>query len=233
MELTEDFVRQLAPLAGVVLGHEDLRSALGEIAQLAGRLVPGTDGVSIMTVHDGAPTAVAFDGAWARELDELQFEEREGPCLDATRTGGTFRVQDLEQESRWPAYVARALPHGARSVVSVPLQSDGRLFGAMNLYARTPDAFDGEGVALAQVIAGHAGLASQVAAAFFRHKELAEQMREAMAGRAVIEQAKGVLMAQLKISADAAFDLLRDASQRSNTKLSRVAQSVVDSGTLA
>jgi GAF domain-containing protein len=232
MDLTEDFVRQLAPLAGVVLGHEDLQPALVEITRVSARLVPGADGVSITTFQDGRPVAVAFSDEWAKELDELQFEEREGPCLDATRTGNIFRVKDVTAETRWPAYTERAGKLGARSLLAIPLQAEGRVFGALDLYSRAPDAFTGETVALAEIIAGHAGLASQVAAVFFRHRDLAEQMREAMSSRAVIEQAKGVLMAQRKVPADAAFDLLREMSQRTNTKLRLVAQAVVDTGAL-
>jgi AmiR/NasT family two-component response regulator len=71
-----------------------------------------------------------------------------------------------------------------------------------------------------------------VASAFFRHRDLAEQLREAMRSRAVIEQAKGVLMVQHKVTADGAFDLLREASQRLNAKLRIVAQHVVDTGEL-
>jgi GAF domain-containing protein len=138
----------------------------------------------------------------------------------------------LVQETRWPAYVERASKHGARSSLSIPLSAEGGNFGAMNLYSRQPDAFTSEAVALAEIFASHASQASQVASAFFRHRDLAEQMREAMRSRAVIEQAKGVLMARHKVTADAAFDLLREASQRMNVKLRQIAQQVVDTGEL-
>jgi AmiR/NasT family two-component response regulator len=56
----------------------------------------------------------------------------------------------------------------------------------------------------------------------------AEQLREAMRSRAVIEQAKGVLMARRRCSPDEAFDVLREVSQTSNTKLREVARALVD-----
>ncbi|MFB9323626.1 GAF and ANTAR domain-containing protein [Cryptosporangium minutisporangium] len=232
MELSQDLVRELTTLTGMVLGQEDLLSTLEEVSKLAARVVPGTDAVSIMTFQDGRPTAVAYSDTWAKELDELQFVEREGPCLDATRTGNLFRVRDLAEETRWPAYVERAAAAGARSSVSIPLHAEGANFGAMNLYARKPDAFSSEAVALAEILAAHAGQASQVAAAFFRHRDLADQLREAMRSRAVIEQAKGVLMSQRKVTPDDAFVLMRDASQHLNVKLRVVAQHVVDTGEL-
>jgi GAF domain-containing protein len=194
------------------------------------RCGPGARGPAGRARGDHAGVSTACAGR-RRRLDH-NVPGREGPCLDTTRTGNIFRVKDVTTETRWPAYTERAGKLGARSLLSIPLQAEGRVFGALDLYSRAPDAFTGKTVALAEIIAGHAGLASQVAAVFFRHRDLAEQMREAMSSRAVIEQAKGVLMAQRKVTADAAFDLLREVSQRTNTKLRLVAQAVVDTGAL-
>jgi AmiR/NasT family two-component response regulator len=63
---------------------------------------------------------------------------------------------------------------------------------------------------------------------FWECRQLAENLEAAMASRAVIEQAKGVLMVQQGVDADAAFDLLRIVSQRENVKLREVAQRLVD-----
>ena len=57
----------------------------------------------------------------------------------------------------------------------------------------------------------------------------AHNMRRAMESRAVIEQAKGVLMAQRGIDAQQAFDMLREASQRYNRKLREIALGIVES----
>ncbi|TQS42591.1 GAF and ANTAR domain-containing protein [Cryptosporangium phraense] len=232
MELSDEQLRELMALSGLVLSQTDLISTLQEVTRIAARIVPGAEAASITALQDGRPAAVAFSDEWSRELDEMQFAEREGPCLDATRTGNLFRVRDLATEGRWPAYVERAVAFGARSVVSLPLHSEGVNFGALNLYSRDPDAFTGEAVALAQVLASHAGQASQVAAAFFRHRDLAEQLREAIRSRTVIDQAIGVLMAQRKVPADDGFTLLREASQHLNVKLREVAQQVVETGEL-
>jgi hypothetical protein len=55
-----------------------------------------------------------------------------------------------------------------------------------------------------------------------------EQLKAAMASRATIEQAKGILMARSGVGPDQAFDMLRGASQRENRKLRDVAQGLVD-----
>jgi GAF domain-containing protein len=232
MTISEDALRELTALAGVVLAQEDLPSALNEICRIAVRAVPGAEGSSLTMFGDQGPDAVAASDQWAKTLDETQYIEHEGPCLDAARTGQLFRVRDLKDELRWPTYGPRAVELGARSLISIPLTMESKLLGALNLYAREPNSFDAEGVSVAEIIAGHAGLASQVAATLFRHKELGEGLMQAMHSRATIEQAKGILMSRHKITADAAFDRLRTASSHRNVKLRALAEEVVETGEL-
>jgi len=59
-------------------------------------------------------------------------------------------------------------------------------------------------------------------------REQAEHLDTAMKTRAVIEQAKGILMSQRRCDAEEAFALLAAASQRSNRKLRDIAQAIVD-----
>ena len=232
MQLPEDAVRELTSLTGVVLAQQDLPSSLREMTRIAVRAVPAGEGASITEIRTEGPVVAATSDEWAQQLDELQFTEREGPCLDCTRTGNAFRVRDLAGETRWPSWAPRAVALGARSVMSLPLAADGRLVGALNVYSRTPDAYDAQAVAVAEVIAAHCGLATQVASAFFGHRDLAGQLRDAMTSRAVIEQAKGILMAQHRVTADQAFGLLRTASQRRNVKLRELAEELVRTGEL-
>jgi GAF domain-containing protein len=231
VKITEESVAALTRLSGVVLGQHDLHSALTAVTQIAVEAVPVAEGASITSFEAGMPATVAASDEWSKSLDEVQYVEHEGPCLDCSRVGTVFRVGDLEQDVRWPTYGARAAAKGARSSISLPLTADGRIVGALNLYSRTPAAFDGDDVALGELIAAHAGMAHQVATAFFGHKALAEQLREAMESRAVIEQAKGILMASAKVTPQAAFEMLVSLSQHRNTKLRDVAYDVVETGT--
>jgi len=226
MAVPEETIAQLAELSAVVLAQDDLTSTLTEICRIASRAVPGAEGASITTLREGRPVAIASDD-WAREFDEMQYAEHEGPCFDAFRTGNVFRIRDLRNEQRWPSWVPQAVEHGAVSVVSLPMTAEGSAIGALNLYGRKPDAFTSEAVSVAGILAGHAGLASQVAASLFRHRDLAEQMTEAMRSRAVIEQAKGMLMLALGLGDAEAFDLLREHSQRRNVKVRELAERLV------
>ncbi|HVV37802.1 MAG TPA: GAF and ANTAR domain-containing protein [Acidimicrobiales bacterium] len=210
-----------------MLRHENLPSALDEICSIAVQSVPGAEGASLTSFSEAGPHAAAASDEWARTLDETQFVEREGPCLDAARSGFVFRVRDATAEARWPSYMPRAAKLGLRSMLSVPLTSEAKLIGALNLYSRQTDRFESEDVSLAEVIAGHASLAGQVAAALFQHKALADQLREAMASRATIEQAKGIIMVTRQCNPDDAFKTLVEQSQHENRKLRDVATDIV------
>jgi len=229
VDLSDETLTETLALAGVALSFAELDGALEEICRIAGRAVPNAEGASLTTFTASGPVAGTASSDWARELDEMQYEEHEGPCLDAGRTGVMFRVRDTTQEPRWPSYMPRAVAAGARSMLSLPLTAEAKTIGALNVYARRPDAFTHENVALAEVIGGHASLATQVAMALQSRTDLARQLREAMASRATIEQAKGMLMAaDHSLDPDGAFELLRSASQRENVKLRDVARRIVE-----
>ena len=228
MSLTYESARDLAQLAAVMLSEPDLPSALRRVTTVAVAVVPECDGSSLTMRHDGRPTAAAASDEWSTELDQLQYREQEGPCLDCLREGSVMRVRDLPEDQRFPTYGPRAGELGARSVLSLPLAADGRTVGALNLYSRKPDVFDGDALALGELLAAHASLAVQAATAYYSSRDVAEQLREAIGSRAVIEQAKGVLMTQLRCTPDDAFQHLVVVSQKTNRKLRLVAQEVVD-----
>ena len=93
--------------------------------------------------------------------------------------------------------------------------------GALNLYSRRPDAFDDRDVAVGSVFAAHAAVALTSA----QHNE---DLAKKAASRNVIGMAKGIVMAQQRVSDERAFDILRRASQRMNLELRDLAQQVVD-----
>ena len=228
MALSYDTAMELAQLAGLVLSEPDVDAALTRVTQVAVAVVATCDGASLTMRSAGVPDAPAASDAWALSLDELQFEEQEGPCLNCLREGSVMRSRDLARDERFPAYGPRAAERGARSALSVPLAADGRTVGALNLYSRQVDAFDRDALAVAELLAAHAALAVQAATAYYSSRDLADQMRSAMQSRALIEQAKGVLVAQEQVTPERAFELLVARSQHANRKLRDVAAAVVE-----
>jgi GAF domain-containing protein len=138
----------------------------------------------------------------------------------------------MASEERWPDYVARVTSTGVRSSLSVPLPYQGSSIGALNVYSSRPAAFASpESLEAGLEVAEYIAVAVANADSHWQLGEQARNMRLAMESRAVIEQAKGVLMAQRKVDADVAFEILREASQRYNRKLRDIATGIVESVT--
>lgn len=216
-------------LSRVVLADRDLADVLGEVTDIAARSIPGAESTSITLVRGDKAFTAAHTGEMALAADELQYDRGYGPCMDAGRAGVVIRIDDMRAEQRWPDYVPRVLEVGVRSSLSVPLPYQGSAIGALNVYATRPQAFSSvESEEVATAVAEAVAVAVANADAHDRLAEHARNMRLAMESRAVIEQAKGVLMAQRGVDAEQAFDILRDASQRYNRKLRDIAAGIVE-----
>jgi GAF domain-containing protein len=219
-------------LAGVVLTDRRVSDVLNEITGIARRAMPGTDAASITLIRGEEPFTAAYDGKMALDADELQYERGYGPCVDAGRAGQVFLIDDMRTEERWPDYAQHAAAHGALSSLSVPLPFQGTSIGALNTYAGRPHAFGERDVVLAEEVAAWVAVAIGRADAAARTSEDLAHLRIAMTSRAVIEQAKGILMERHKVTEDQAFTILTHASQRTNTKLRDVAAELVQTGAL-
>jgi GAF domain-containing protein len=219
-------------LARVVLGGRDLPEVLTEITGIARRAMPGSEASSITLIRGEKAFTAAFDGQMAMDADELQYQRGYGPCVDAGRAGQVFLVEDMREEQRWPDYAKHVAAQGVRSSLSVPLPFQGMTIGALNNYAATPGAFGEADLAVGQEVAAWVALAVGNADMIARTAEDLAGMKAAMASRASIEQAKGILMERHKITEDQAFTLLSRASQNANIKLREVADELVRTGAL-
>jgi GAF domain-containing protein len=221
----------LAALGRIDFARHDLRGVLGEIAGLARACLAGGGEASVTLIRNRAAYTAAFTGEPALALDETQYETGYGPCLDAAVSGQTLVSRDLAAEGRWPAFARTANEVGILSSLSLPLPPMGAVSGALNVYATKPDAFDDDAVQDGRAFADHAAVAIGNANLYTDAAAQARQMREAMEYRAVIEQAKGILMADRRCTADEAFEILRRVSNETNRKLRDVADMLVTEAT--
>jgi GAF domain-containing protein len=103
--------------------------------------------------------------------------------------------------------------------------------GGMNIYSRRPATFDDAAVRTAQDLSAYAGIVLNNANLYFNASSRAEHMQAAMASRATIEQAKGILMGGRRCDENEAFDILVRLSQQSGRKLRDVAAALVQQAT--
>nr|WP_235734032.1 GAF and ANTAR domain-containing protein [Mycolicibacterium austroafricanum] len=199
----------------------DFEAVLRELNAVTVESVSGAQYASV-TVVDDTVQSLAATHPYLALLDEVQRDVGEGPCLSAGWDHQNIIIEDLSTETRWPRYREAALARTpVRSILSFRLHNEGSRSAALNLCAEAAYAFDEEAIELGLIFAAHTTVAWNV---MRRH----EQFRSALASRDVIGQAKGILMERFDINAMAAFDLLREISQESNTKLVDVAERLVN-----
>ncbi|MCC5946925.1 MAG: GAF and ANTAR domain-containing protein [Nitriliruptoraceae bacterium] len=231
----DGYVGTLERLTGLLVEDETLESLLTQVLELTSRAIGTSAAVSVTAIDDGGGyVTVAATSEDARVVDDLQYELDEGPCVDSLQTGREHLLSDLSQEERWPAFRERAMDCGFGSVFSVPLRAGGQPIGALNVFAGERGALRADDLELARRIAAPAATTLANARAYRQATQLAGQLQQALEGRAVIERAKGILMASRPCDEEEAFGLLRRASQQRNVKLRDIAQAVIaDPTTLA
>lgn len=209
------------------LQREPPEDMLAAIVAAAVDLVPGVEDASVSVVlKRKEATSEAPTSDLPAKLDAIQMEEGQGPCLDAAFEQQTFRVPDLQAETRWPTFCRRAIAETpVRGMLAFRFFVEDENFGALNLFSRQPNVFTDESEYAGSLVAAHAAVA-------YAESRRAVQLTEAITSRDLIGQAKGILMERYKITGQEAFYLLSQASSRTNTKLVTLAEHLATSGEL-
>jgi hypothetical protein len=204
---------------------------LGRIVPAAIESIDACEPAGIFLLEGEEIRTVAASDSLVEQVDTLQQETGEGPCLDAVRSGVPYDlVDDLRQDAAYPLFGPRAAALGIRSVLALRLLTDHRI-GALNLYAELPRAFSVLDRAKAVLLASHASVALDAAEARAHDADTSDRnLHAALASRGLIGQAQGILMERERITGEQAFEVLRHASQDLNVKLRDVAQRLVDTG---
>jgi GAF domain-containing protein len=229
-----DPAEALERLGRMPLRELSMDSLLQTVAELTKTVMPGNPEASVSLLVRDRPSTVASTGQLATDLDERQYDKGHGPCLHAARTGELTEIPDTRADDRWPDYTPRAVEHGNLSSLSVPLAIDEKeqVTGALNIYARRPDAFDEASRSVATRFAPYAAVAAGNLWLYQSAREMADNLQTALESRAVIDQAKGILMERHRLTADQSFQALAQASMRVNRKLRDIADHLVTTGEL-
>lgn len=214
----------MGAVARELLSRPDVQQTLQGAVDLAAQTIDRHVYASIsVTTREGTIDTPASSDQRASHADRLQYELGEGPCLEAIWEHETVQIDDLRVDRRYPQWCRRVgADTGIHSTLSFRLATRQDMLGALSLYSPRTNGFDdddcAEGIAFAQ-----AAVALQAA-------RTEEQLRSAIAIRAVIGQAKGILIERYSITADRSFEVLRRVSQDTNTRLREVAERLVATG---
>ncbi|HEX8771869.1 MAG TPA: GAF and ANTAR domain-containing protein [Acidimicrobiales bacterium] len=214
-------------LGGAVLDDAALTEMLQRLVLLAQHTLSGADSVSITVAENGRFRTSNSTGPTALAIDQVQYEQDDGPCLHAMRSKEQLQFVVDAAPVRWPSIDDAARAAGITSVLSTPLlRSPGEAIGALNIYG-SETAFNEAELRTAGLVSEHASILVGNALDLLSATELNHQMREAVASREIIGEAKGIIMERQGCTRDEAFDVLRRASQRENRKLRDLAEELV------
>jgi hypothetical protein len=226
--LTDDLIT----LAGTPDDDSTVPLLLNSITQFAADLLPPVSYAS-MTVRDkDAYATVAMSSEVALAVDEAQYADEVGPCLDALRTADPMALPQIDTTVKWPRFREAAHRLGLRASLSIPLFAGrGIPIAALNLYSRDT--------------ATMAPLCTAVLAAFESSGEHdaetrpdglgpgpgPRQMVNGLIGafevRARIQRALGMIMAEEQTNVDFAYVILRSRAAAIALSLTAAAGSVL------
>jgi len=180
-----DPTEALERLGRLSLRELSMDNLLQTVADLAKNVMPGNPETSVSLLVKDRPATIASTGRLATDLDETQYDEGHGPCLHAARTGELTEIPDTRSDDRWPDYAPRAVEHGNLSSLSVPLSIDEKeeVTGALNIYARSADAFDEASRSVATRFAPYAAVAAGNLYAYQSAREMADNLQTALESR--------------------------------------------------
>jgi transcriptional regulator with GAF, ATPase, and Fis domain len=214
-------------LQELLLATDTLQEFLGEVASRAAAEVSAGLLCGLTVRSDGRPLTIASSDGYANMLDQLQYRLDHGPCLTTLRTGQVVLDDGTDDGNRWPLYRMQGEAAGLGTSLSVPVTHGQQVLAALNLDSRARRSFAAVERDRAQGFADRAAGGVAIALRLARRAELSDDLQAALAGRAVIDQALGIVMGQRRCSADEAFGVLRDVSQTSNIKLREVATRLI------
>ncbi|MCE6997157.1 GAF and ANTAR domain-containing protein [Saccharothrix sp. S26] len=222
----DDLAVRLNKVARALHRQDNAQDTLDEIVRAAVDTIPGAWQAGIMTIVGKRDVrTVAATGEVPHDVDQVQYDTGQGPCLTALYQQKIVSAPDLHEESRWPVFAKRALALDVASMLSFRLYVAGDDLGALNLYSPDTHAFDEDSEHVGLLFAGHAAVALATA-------QEREHFTEAVQTRDLIGQAKGILMERHKLTADQAFAVLVRASQQANLKLRALAEQLTRTGEL-
>lgn len=225
---TVEIAAVLRQLTARLIASDDLDEALEDLVETAADLVEGGSWCAVTLVRAGGPTTAAASSGLPEELHDSQYRSGTGPFMEAIRTRDLILSDDLAADQRWPGWRERAVAAGVHGVLTVPVDIDEHVIGALTVYAAESGRFTADAGLTAMLVAEHAGLLLAAVLDRSRQAGLHAELTEALADGETVNRAIGIMMVQRACSAEGALEVLRSTANRLSLPLSAVAQRLVE-----
>ncbi|MFD4368512.1 GAF and ANTAR domain-containing protein [Rhodococcus sp. NPDC058521] len=211
-----DVAAALTAVARSLEAEPDVERTVTGIVHAVADTIPAVDHAAVSMCAASKLRSVAATSELAAQVNAIEHKLGDGPCVDAVRFDRIYRIDLMEQETRWPRFAAAAHDLGIESMLGYRLFTSERTLGSLDLYAFEPNAFNADAELTGELFAAHAAIA------LIGSTQEAD-LRYAIRTRDAIGMAKGILMGRENVTADKAFAMLVGASQHANMKLHDVA----------
>jgi GAF domain-containing protein len=228
MSVTPQDVRQaLHELGQLRFGEMRVEEAMHQIVQTT-HAIFSVDGAALMLAdaeHHLRNAAVSDERV--RHLEELQVQYQEGPCISAFEDKVLVGAQDLKTDSRWPSFSRAAVERGLRAVLASPIPYNQDAVGVVAVLSQEEHPWPAEAELALLAFTDLAALLIATMMMGEQQTELSQQLQSALNSRAVIEQAKGVLIGQHGLSAQGAYEQIRAQARAERRKIAVVSAELV------
>ena len=225
--MSDDLVNSLQQLADVLQTHNTLGGTLANIAEAATVSVPGCDAATIAISIGGRPATAAMTSTVALELDLVQYDNDDGPCLTTFRTASALRLDLYEQREAFPHVAIAARRVGIRAVLSVPSIWGTETIATLNLYSRTGP-FDESAESVAAVLAAQVAIAVSRSPEFAAARAVVEEAQRNTDDHSQIALATGLLIGSQDCTREQAEGLLRQAAAEDEQTILQIAQRIIE-----
>jgi GAF domain-containing protein len=207
-------------------GDTEAATALLEMSRRVTAIVPECVGLSLAVFDERLTFTLVASNSKIASLDAVQYLDG-GPCVDAPHDGETVEFSsDVLDENQWRMFQQATAAAGVASTLSLPIINNDVVLGSVNLYASTPDAFDGRHEALAQACGAWAPGAVTNSDLPFRSRLEAAKAPQQMRDNNAIDIAIGVIAESQRVSVSIAAERLSMAAARAGISEAQAAAAI-------
>ena len=163
----------------------------------------------------------------ALELDLVQYDADDGPCLTSFRTASAVRLDVYEPGQQFPHVAVAARRAGIRAVLSVPAVWGDETIGTLNLYSRRGP-FDRSAETIAAVLAAQVAIAVSRSAEFQAARAVVDEAQRDADKHSQIAFATGLLIGSQDCTTEQAEGLLQRAAAEDEQTVLHIAQRIIE-----
>jgi hypothetical protein len=221
----------MVTLAGTPDHSASVDGQLIAIAHLTVQRVTAASYASITALRNQNYTTVAMSHDLVKAIDEAQYADNTGPCLNAWESGVPVAVPDIDATVQWPRFHEAAPRMGLRASISVPLHAGrGETIAVLNVYGHDRAAME---PLIAGILVAHGHPAAQMeqeqamTGLDAGGREMVAGYAEALSIRTTIRFAIELIRSDSRCSADDAYLSLCIYAGEAGTDLAEAATKLI------